>query len=98
MKRKEKKIVKDGKVVGWSSRPSIWSKYWHRLKMKLKKNHDRFCRCYWCLKKQFSTNIPCPKCGRMLRSFGWHINRGFNDHESGFGLKCKCGYSKQNAS
>ena len=100
MKRKEKKLYnKDGEVIGFSSRVRLIDKYWHRIKMKFKKEHDRWCQCYWCLKERFSTDITCPKCKkRKLRSSGYHTSYVNKPHESGYILHCKCGYkSKKNS-
>jgi hypothetical protein len=90
--RKKEIHKKDGTII---IRPRLTSKYWHRIKMKFKKEHQLYCACYWCLKKKFGTNIPCPSCGRNLKSFGWHVNKGMNNHDSGFGYQCKCGFRKK---
>lgn len=94
MKRKHKILYdKDRNKVGdsWTVR---WpEKYWHRIKFYFKKNHDRWCQCYWCLRKRFSTDIDCPKCKkRKLRMSGFHISYTSKPHESGYRLHCKCGY------
>ena len=95
MKRIEKTLYnKQGQEIGWSSKPHPIDKYWHRIKMYFKKNHKRFCRCYWCLKEQFTSDINCPKCKkRKLKMSGYHINCGLNKpHEYGIKYYCKCGY------
>ena len=95
MKRKEKTLYnKDGEIVGYTSRLRLIDKYWHRIKMKLKKEHERLCQCYWCLKERFTSDITCPKCNkRKLKMSGYHINYGPNrPHKSGTNYHCKCGY------
>lgn len=98
MKRKEKTLYnKDGEIIGFSSKVRLIDKYWHRIKMKLKKEHQRLCQCYWCLKEQFTSDITCPKCKkRKLKMSGYHINYGLNKpHESGAKYYCKCGYKNE---
>lgn len=94
MKRIEKITYdKDGNKIGWSSKPHPIDKYWQRIKMYFKKEHMKYCACYWCLKEQFSTDITCPKCKkRKLRSSGYHTNYVNKPHESGYRFYCKCGY------
>ena len=75
--------------------PTIWNKYSSRIKYKLKKDHDRCCRCYWCLKEHFRTHTKCPQCKkRELKSAGYHRNNFSQPHESGTIIYCKCGYKK----
>jgi len=94
MKRIEKITYDENRnEIGWSSKPHPIDKYWDRIKMYFKKEHINFCRCYWCLKKQFTSDKTCPKCKkRKLRMMGYHINRGPGNHDSGFTYYCKCGY------
>jgi len=94
MKRKEKTLYnKDGEIIGFTSKVRLIEKYWHRIKMKIKKNHMNYCACYWCLKKQFTSDITCPKCKkRKLRMCGYHISYVDKPHESGVRYYCKCGY------
>ena len=94
MKHKHKTIYNnDGEIIGYSSRPRIMDKYYHRIKMKLKKEHDDCCCCYWCLKERFSTDITCPSCKkRKLKKRGWHINYADKPHDFGIAYYCKCGY------
>lgn len=97
MKRIEKTLYdKDGKKVGWSSKPHPIDKYWSRIKMYFKKDHMSGCGCYWCLKERFSTNIICPKCKkRKLKKRGWHINTVEGPHDSGIAFYCKCGHDSK---
>jgi len=98
MKYKHKILYdKEGNKIGDSYKPRLIDKYWHRLKMKIKKNHKPLCQCYWCLKERFTSDINCPKCKkRKLRMSGYHINYGLNKpHESGIKYYCKCGYKNE---
>ncbi len=96
MKRIEKRRYnKYGILLSVTIKPHPIDKYWNRIKMKIKKNHPPMCACYWCLKKQFTSNTTCPKCKkRKLRMSGWHMNCGPGNHKSGTNYHCKCGYSK----
>lgn len=96
MKRKEKTLYnEEGEIIGYSSKVRLIDKYWHRIKMYFKKNHDGWCQCYWCLKERFSTGIKCPECKkRELKMSGWHTDYG-DHHESGFRYYCKCGYKAE---
>ena len=97
MKKKEKTVYnEDGTIKSITIKPHLIDKYYHRIKMKIKKNHKSYCQCYWCLKKRFTSDITCPKCNkRKLKLAGFHINRGFSNHESGFNYYCKCGFNKR---
>ena len=97
MKHKKKILYnKDGEKVGVSYKVRLIDKYWHRLKMKFKKNHKPLCQCYWCLKERFTSDITCPKCKkRKLKMTGYHINYSMNHHESGVRYHCKCGYKDE---
>jgi len=95
MRQKQKTLYnKDGRIVGYTSRPRLIDKYWHRIKMMLKKEHKQYCACYWCLKERFTSDTICPKCKkRKLKMSGYHVNYGPNKpHESGVRYYCKCGY------
>ena len=96
MRRKEKTLYNNGKVVGYSSKPRLIDKYWNRVKMYFKKEHMQYCGCYWCLKERFSTDTICPKCKkRKLRTNGYHTSYVNKPHESGYRYYCKCGYKSE---
>lgn len=100
MKRKEKTLYnEDGEIIGHSFKPRTIDKYWHRVKFYFKKNHIKYCACYWCLKERFTSNITCPKCKkRKLRISGYHISYINKPHESGIRYYCKCGYKSEKGS
>ena len=99
MKRIEKTLYNnDGKIVGYTTKPHPIDKYWSRVKMYFKKEHKKFCACYWCLKKAFTSDTTCPKCKkRKLHMRGYHFNRGPGHHDSGYEYYCKCGYDSNKA-